>query len=85
MAKNKYRIVKAISFNPAEEDSLQVLMASGGYSNFSEFAKAKILGAASENEKRLKALEVAVETMRGSSDHFHALLMAAFKKQFPNS
>jgi hypothetical protein len=60
-----------VSFNPAEEEMLQVLMAGGGYVNFSEFAKAKILGVASEQENRLKALEIELSNVRQGYERHH--------------
>jgi hypothetical protein len=67
------RKVRSVSFNAEEEDAIEVLMSFGGYTNFSEFAKAKILGVASETENRLRDLETAVDNMRQSNQRHHAL------------
>lgn len=50
---------------------LKVLMAGGGYDNFSEFAKAKILGDATEGEQRLKDVEIAVQNMQSAVERNH--------------
>jgi hypothetical protein len=71
VSNHKNRTVHAVSFNPAEEEMLQVLMAGGGYVNFSEFAKAKILGDASENEKRLRDVESAIQNMQTAYERHH--------------
>jgi hypothetical protein len=68
---SRYRKVVGVSLNPAEHDAVQTLMSHGGYTNFSEFAKAKILGVASESENRLRDLETAVENMSHSNARHH--------------
>lgn len=66
-----YRKVRSVSFNPEEEDVIETLMSLGGYTSFSEFAKARILGVASESEKRLKDVEIAIDNMRASNERNH--------------
>lgn len=66
-----YRKVRSVSFNPEEEDAIATLMSFGGYTQFSEFAKAKILGEANENEKRFRSLENEVLNLRQSYERHH--------------
>lgn len=66
-----YRKVRSVSFNPEEEEAIETLMSFGGYTNFSEFAKAKILGVASEGEKRLREVETAIDNMRQANERHH--------------
>jgi hypothetical protein len=77
---SRYRKVVGVSLNPAEHDAVQTLMSHGGYTNFSEFAKAKILGVASESEKRLRDLETAVENMSHSNARHHAQWVDTVKR-----
>ncbi len=77
---SRYRKVVGVSLNPAEHDAVQTLMSHGGYSNFSEFAKAKILGVASDSEKRLRDLETAVENMSHSNARHHAQWVDTVKR-----
>jgi hypothetical protein len=74
------RKVVGLSLNPEEHDAVMTLMSLGGYTNFSEFAKAKILGVASESEKRLRDVETAIDNMRQSNDRHHALWVDTVKK-----
>ena len=66
-----YRKVRSVSFNPEEEDTIATLMSFGGYTQFSEFAKAKILGEANENEKRFRSLENEVLNLRQAYERHH--------------
>lgn len=59
---------------------LQVLMAGGGYANFSEFAKAKILSDASDNEKRMRSLESVLQNMQTAYERHHKRWVQAVKK-----
>ena len=77
---SRYRKVVGVSLNPAEHDAVQTLMSHGGYTNFSEFAKAKILGVASESENRLRDLETAVENMSHSNARHHAQWVDTVKR-----
>lgn len=80
MVKHKNRTVHAVSFNPVEEEFLQMLMAAGGYVNFSEFAKVKILGDVSDNEKRLKAVETAIENLQHIQQRHHNQWVSTVKR-----
>jgi hypothetical protein len=66
-----YRKVRSVSFNPEEEDAIATLMSFGGYTQFSEFAKAKILGEVNENEKRFRSLENEVLNLRQAYERHH--------------
>lgn len=67
----KLRHVLGVSVNPEEHDAVQVMMASAGYSNFSQFAKSRIFGTASESEKRLHELEIAVGNLHEGYERHH--------------
>lgn len=75
-----YRKVRSVSFNPEEEEAIETLMSFGGYTNFSEFAKAKILGVASESENRLRNVETAIDNLRQSYERHHNLWVETVKK-----
>lgn len=71
--KRKYvnRKMMGVSLNAAEQETVQIMMSSGGYTSFSQFAKAKIFGELSENSKRLKDVETAIDNMRTSIERNH--------------
>ena len=78
--KAKNRKMMGVSLNPEEQDTVQIMMANGGYTNFSQFAKAKILGDTSENEKRLKGVEVAIDNLREGYERHHNLWVDTVKR-----
>jgi hypothetical protein len=61
--KPKLRRVFGISMSPAEQETVQILMSSGGYTNFSQFAKSRLFNVASEAEQRLHEVELGLETI----------------------
>jgi hypothetical protein len=65
------RKMMGVSLNAAEQETVQFMMTSGGYTSFSQFAKAKIFGEMSENGKRLKDVETAIDNMRASIERNH--------------
>lgn len=69
--KPKIRKMMGISLNPEEHEAVKLMMASGGYSNFSQFAKSRLFGAASETENRLKAVEFAIENLFKGYERHH--------------
>ena len=78
--KTKNRKMMGVSLTPEEQDTVQIMMANGGYTNFSQFAKAKILGDTSENEKRLKGVEVAIDNLREGYERHHNLWVDTVKR-----
>lgn len=78
--KTKNRKMMGVSLNPEEQETVQIMMANGGYTNFSQFAKAKILGDTSENEKRLKGVEVAIDNLREGYERHHNLWVDTVKR-----
>lgn len=71
--KRKYvnRKMMGVSMNAAEQETVQIMMSSGGFTSFSQFAKAKIFGELSENSKSLKDVEIAIDNMRTSIERNH--------------
>lgn len=61
--KSKSRRVMGVSMSPAEQETVQILMASGGYTNFSQFTKSRIFRVASEAEQRLHEVELGLEVV----------------------
>jgi hypothetical protein len=61
--KPKLRRVFGISMSPEEQETVQILMSNGGYTNFSQFAKSRIFNRASEAEQRLHEVELGLETV----------------------
>lgn len=71
--KRKYvnRKMMGVSMNAAEQETVQIMMSSGGFTSFSQFAKAKIFGELSENSKSLKDVEITIDNMRTSIERNH--------------
>jgi hypothetical protein len=52
------RKMYGVSMSVAEQETVTILMKSGGYDNFSQFAKSRIFKVASEAEQRLHEVEL---------------------------
>ncbi len=76
----KNRKVVGLSLNPEELDVMELLMTRGGYTSFSEFAKARIFGSATETENRLKELEREVINLRDGYERHHKLWVDTVKQ-----
>lgn len=74
MKKNKIangRKMYGVSMSMAEQETVATLMKSGGYTNFSRFAKSRIFNVASEAEQRLHEVELGLEVILKALERQH--------------